>query len=381
MGNPTFAYKLGFSSSGAPIFSPAGQTNEISAGRVGVGIPTITSFQGKAGTGIVWMCDPDAGLRAWHAVPGSDGILKNIKLPQVAGLNKFQRPVFGDSRLYVSDPNGNVYCLGSPVNLPLNCTSPVDFGNVALGSSQIAQVSCTASIAINQISSAVTADLNFQVNPADLPQGAIKAGQTFTFPVVWNLTAVSTKNAVNASYGNVSPGVKSTSLTLTTNNAVTGYTSIFPIGLTGTEVSSNAFLEIAPTTVDYGGIVILDTSNIPTNQLPFTISNKGLANLTITGYAYTSLDSDVYINATISSNGSASLGDSFAAQLPVVGTLIVGNGQVSVQSSFSPTNGKWLDGIFVTVYVHRWLICLYQVPVTMYLILLSGPQEESRRSS
>lgn len=70
VGFPTYVYKLGFSGSGVPVFTQVGATTETSAGRVGVGIPTITTYQGKAGTAILWMCDPDAGLRAWYAVPG-----------------------------------------------------------------------------------------------------------------------------------------------------------------------------------------------------------------------------------------------------------------------------------------------------------------------
>lgn len=92
VGYPTYVYQLGFTAAGVPNFNLAAQTNEVSAGRVGVGIPTITSYQGKAGTAILWMCDPDAGLRAWYAIP-QNGAMKTINLPQVNGLNKFQRPV------------------------------------------------------------------------------------------------------------------------------------------------------------------------------------------------------------------------------------------------------------------------------------------------
>lgn len=65
----TYAYKLNFDSSGRPQFALAGQTNEVNAGRVGVGIPTITSLNGQPGTAILWITDPDAGIRAWYAVP------------------------------------------------------------------------------------------------------------------------------------------------------------------------------------------------------------------------------------------------------------------------------------------------------------------------
>ena len=343
VGYPTYAYKLGFSGSGVPVFSQVGQTHENSAGRVGVGIPTVTTNGGKEGTAILWMCDPDAGLRAWYAVPGPDGFLTRINLPQVNGLNKFQRPVFGDTRLYVTDANGGLYCLGSPVNLPLNCTSPVNFGEVALGSNATQHVSCNANIAITRIESAVTGDTHFEVDPSTLPQGPVAQGASFTFPVTWNLVNANSGNTANASYGNVSPGVKSTPLTLTTVNAVEGYSTKFPISLTGTEVSQNAFLVEAPITVDFSGLVLLPNQNTPTVTAPFTISNAGLSPLTILGYAYTTDDLDnnniAYTNVT-TSGGTSDLGVGFTSQnLPAVGTVIQGGSQISVDSVFTPVNG------------------------------------------
>lgn len=355
IGYPTYVYKLGFDGNGVPLFTQVGATTETSAGRVGVGIPTITTYQGKAGTAILWMCDPDAGLRAWYAVPNSDGTMKTINLPQVNGLNKFQRPSFGDTRLYVTDAEGTVYCLGSPVNLPLNCTSPVDFGSVALGSSQTETVTCKAIIAINEITSITTGDANFQVNAANLPQGPVAAGTTFSFPVIWNLSTIHNGNTANASYGNVSPGVKSTALTLTTLNGVGGYSTTFPISLTGTEVSQNAFLVIAPITVDYSGIVLLNyPEDVPTNSLSFTITNAGLSPLTILGYAYTTDnldDDDIDWTNTTFGGATQDLGYGFtASDLPVVGTVIAGGGQISVDSTFTPVNGTGNYGSFFEVW-------------------------------
>lgn len=343
VGYPTFAYKLGFSGSGTPVFTQTGKTHESSAGRVGVGIPTVTTNGGKEGTAILWMCDPDAGLRAWYAVPGPDGYMKTINIPQVNGLNKFQRPAFGDTRLYVTDPNGGLYCLGSPVNLPLNCTSPVNFGQVALGSSSTQQVTCKANIAITQIESAVTGDANFEVDASTLPKGPVAQGATFSFPVTWNLVIAKTGNTANASYGNVSPGVKSTPLTITTVNAVQGYSNKFPISLTGIEVSKDAFLVEAPTTVDFSGLVLLSGQDTPSVTDPFTISNAGLSPLTILGYAYTTDDLDdsnvTYTNVTLK-DGAFDLGVGFTSEnLPAVNTVIQGGGQVSVEAKFTPLNG------------------------------------------
>jgi len=133
--------------------------------------------------------DVDAGLRAWYAVP-QNGVLKTINLPQTNGLNKFQRPAFGDGRLYVTDANGVIYCMGSPVALPLNCTSPVQFGSVALGSTAMRTVNCTANIPITKILGATVGNAQFQVSNASFPSGPLTKGQTFSFPVTWNLADV-----------------------------------------------------------------------------------------------------------------------------------------------------------------------------------------------
>ena len=343
VGFPTLAFKLGQDGNGVPVFSQVGQSHGNSAGRVGVGIPTITSLNGKPGSGIVWMADPDVGLRAFAAVPGEDGYLVDIPLPQINGANKFQRPAFGDTRLYITDSNGVLYCLGSPVNLPLNCTTPVDFGNVALGSSAMSSVTCTANIAIAAVDGTTVGDASFQVSNASLPSGPVAAGSSFTFPVTWNLTKTVVENAPNASYGNTEPGIKSTALTLYTTNAVTGYATEFPIGLTGTEVSEDAFLILEPVNVDFGGVVLLNNT-VPTESSEFVIGNAGLSPLTITGYAYTTgnLDDDDidYTNATADDTGNYDLGYGFTSMsLPPVGTAIQAGQSVSVPLIFNPLNG------------------------------------------
>jgi iron transport multicopper oxidase len=71
VGFPTQVYKLGKDAAGNPQFTLVAQTAENSAGRVGVGIPTITTLNGKPGTAILWVSDVDAGLRAYNAVPQS----------------------------------------------------------------------------------------------------------------------------------------------------------------------------------------------------------------------------------------------------------------------------------------------------------------------
>ncbi|KKY27503.1 putative wsc domain-containing protein [Phaeomoniella chlamydospora] len=357
VGYPTYAYQLGFTSAGVPKFTQTGQTSESSAGRVGVGIPTVTSLDGQEGTAILWMTDPDAGLRAWYAVPDSStGLLKTISLPQVNGLNKFERPVFGDTRLYVIDSNGIIYCLGSPVNLPLNCTSPVSFGEVALGSEETETVTCTAIIDVTSVDGLTVGDSHFEASNASLPIGEIKAGESFSLPVTWDLTNVSVTDKANASYGNTYPGVKSTALTLYTTNAVTGYSTVFPISLTGTEVSNDAFLETTTPTVDFGGVVITNDS-IDAIDSTLVIENAGLSPLTITGYAFTTDELDegnVYWTNITCSDGSCDLGTGFtSSNLPDVGTVIAATTSISVDLKFCPIDGVgayssyfqiWSDG-------------------------------------
>ena len=342
VGYPTYAYKLGFSSSGVPVFSLAGQSNEISAGRVGVGIPVVTTYNGQAGTAIVWMTDPNAGIRAWYAVP-QNGVLKTITMPQIGGANKFQRPAFGNSRLYTTDANGILYCLGAPINLPLNCTSPVNFGSVALGSKGTETVTCTAVIGITKVLYGTVTDPYFSFSNASLPQGALAAGAQFSFPVTWDLTNATVSNAVNASSGSVQPGIKSAALTLFTTNAVVGYSTQLPISLTGTEVSEAPFLEVTPPTVDFSGIVLLANQPIPTTTLPFVISNAGANPMQILGYAYTAQDlseNPSLTNVTFFNNGTSNLGNGFtSSNLPPVGTVVPAGDSISVDTTFVPISG------------------------------------------
>ncbi|KAI7470730.1 WSC-domain-containing protein [Hortaea werneckii] len=345
VGEPTPVYKLGFTSSGAPSFSLVGKTAEKSAGRVGPGVPVITTFKGRPGTAIMWSTDPDAGLRAWYAVPNPDQTMTRINLPQIGGVNKFQRPAFGDGRAYTTDANGVLYCLGAPVNLPMQCSSPVDFGDVALGSNKTQALNCTALIPITAVDGVTVGDLNFVVDSSTVPKAPIPKGATFTFNIKWDLTNVTVRPVVNASYGNTTSGVKSTALTLATTNGVGGHTTSFPLSLTGNEVSNAAFLSVTPQTVDFGGLVLGLSDEQPSSLPSFTIANLGKSAMEILAYAYTSggeeeddddIDGIDYFNATYrQSDGAWDLGREFTAPyLPSVGGILLAGQQVSIRATF-----------------------------------------------
>ena len=342
VGYPTYVWQLGYADNGMPQFNYAGESNEVSAARVGVGTPTITTYQGQPGTAILWITDPDAGLRAWYAVPDSSQTLQIINLPQIGGANKFQRPVFGNGLVYTTDSNGNVYCLGAPVNLPLNCSS-VDFGNVALGLAATTSVNCTTLIPVT-LNGMTVGDPTFQVSNSTLPQGQLPTGRTFSFPVTWNLTDVVLEISANATYPEVTPGIKSTSLTIYTTNGEEGYTTSFPISLAGNEVSKAAYLALSPLTVDFGGLVLGVSGEDPSATMTAQIANLGLNSMTILGYAWTvgrAIDPlTIWTNSTQDANGTWNIGPGFTSTtLPPIGAVFTSGESQLIEVTFNATNG------------------------------------------
>jgi hypothetical protein len=109
---PLAAYAFTPSSNGSALFTLAGKSSIMNRHLDGVGTPTVTSNQGKAGSGIVWVTDVDKGLLAYKAVP-VNGSLVEIPLPIVEGALKYGRPVFGDGRVYVIDGTGRLVVLGA----------------------------------------------------------------------------------------------------------------------------------------------------------------------------------------------------------------------------------------------------------------------------
>ncbi|KAH0537068.1 hypothetical protein FGG08_006109 [Glutinoglossum americanum] len=335
-GSPTLVYALGLDQNGGPLFSKVGQSPDNSAGRVGVGVPTITTNKGQPGTGIVWITDVDAGLKAYHAVPDANGKLIKINLPATGGINKFQRPAFGDGRLYVTDNNAHVICLGSPVSLPLNCSNPIVFGDVGVGSAVTLLINCTALIPITKINGVTTSSPTYQASNDSLPQGPLAQGATFSFPVTWNLTQELIQDAQNASFGAVTPGVKSGSLVIFTTNGVPKFSTSYPIGLEGNTVSSKPFLQITPAEVDCGGIVVNGSGAASGLDSTFIISNLGLQTLTIGGYAYAAdLDPPVDFTNVTTTGNITTIGPEFtSSDLPAVGSTIPPGGSVTVPINF-----------------------------------------------
>lgn len=334
VGFPTAAYKFGHDSNGLPLFTLVGKSATNSAGRVGIGIPTITSYKGQAGTGIIWVADPSNGLQAFEAVP-TDGVLQPIPLPPTGGLNKFIRPAFGNGRVYVSDSNGNLMCLGAPVSLPLQCSQQVDFGSVNIGSTETVQVNCTALIPITSVNGCATGNAEFVCDNSTLPKGPVAQGAQFSFPVTWNLTQSTIQDEANASTPHVLPGAVSTNLDLYTTNGVAKYSNIVPISLTGTTVSLVPFLEITPPEVDFGLIVIGSDDQQTGLDATFLVTNAGSQDLTILGTAWTNRTNPQEAPVVYTNISNGDLGAGFtSSSIPQAGDVIPAGSSISVPVNF-----------------------------------------------
>lgn len=106
-----YAFTSHTNSSSSELFKLAGKSAGSNSHWGGIGIPTVTSNQGKPGSGIVWVTEPEQGLLAFKAVPENETLVE-LKLPKVEGANKYARPVFGDGRVYIIDGKGRLIALG-----------------------------------------------------------------------------------------------------------------------------------------------------------------------------------------------------------------------------------------------------------------------------
>lgn len=246
-----------------------------------------------------------------------------------------------------SDARSNLICLGSPVSLPLNCSSPIDFGDLSLGSTATINVNCTALIGITKLNGLVTADPAFQALNSSLPQGPLAAGDKFSFPLTWNLTQANIEDAQGASFGSVAPGVKSSSVVIFTTNAVPQFSNSLPVSVQGNEVSNLPFLAVSPAEVDMGGIVIGGPGAATGLDSSFIISNVGLQPLTITGYGYTDdIEPPVqYTNVTFGEN--SQIGELFtSSDLPAVGTIVSPGSSLTIPIKFKATEVGNYQNIF-----------------------------------
>ncbi|KAJ8117423.1 hypothetical protein OPT61_g1374 [Boeremia exigua] len=217
---------------------------EKNAQAIGVGHGTTTSLDGRDGTGLYWMTDVEGPkLRVYDATPPSDGgPLKLLRAFNFGNPGKFSHPVFGDGKAFIG-ATGSLYAFGSPVNLPLNCSGPINFAKTSVnGTSDALPITCTANVATTITSFNVSGSANFAIakeSSPDLPL-VLESGQQFSFQARFIPKAV---------------GPLSSDVIIASSNAVAGASSSTPVTLSGTSNSANALFTIQPITVSFNSTI------------------------------------------------------------------------------------------------------------------------------
>ncbi|KAK8010828.1 wsc domain-containing protein [Apiospora arundinis] len=266
----THIWKFGCDDKGNVAFTRAGDTRESNANILGVGHGTTTSLNGRQGSGLLWTSDVEGlNLRIYKAIPES-GSLTMINSFNVPGSMKFGRPVFGDGICYVASNQGYIYGFGSPVNLPLNCTSPSDFGSVNLGDQSAAQtVSCTANVQTQVTSVDLLGNPNFVFSGVPQLPLTVAQGNSFTF---------------QATFAPKQAGPLSSSALVNTTNSQAGFAINTPVKLIGTGISKAPLLLVSPNTVSFSGVITGQMTD-GVNQSAI-LQNQGSSTLTISSLLF-----------------------------------------------------------------------------------------------
>ncbi|KAM0273271.1 hypothetical protein ACHAQH_008340 [Verticillium albo-atrum] len=296
---PTIVFRFSCAN-GVPSFNKEAETPESNAYTLGVSHGTVTSLNGEAGTAMLWTTDvqnPPGQLRIYDAVP-RDGELTLLRKWEIAGVTKFSRAVFGDGIMYLGTTLGLFYGFGAPINRPIECTSPLEFGAVSLeGSGETLTMTCTALIntVVNDIS--LREETDFSISGLPTFPLTLTTGQTFT---------------VDAAFTPTDLGLLSTDVNIETENSVAGYRTTTSARLTGTGETDNPRLSISPKEIDFVN-VITGESAPPTNNV--MLSNEGNSALTINEIRYSET-----INGTLqtwdSTSGALAIGPFTIRNLP-----------------------------------------------------------------
>ncbi|THX48801.1 WSC-domain-containing protein [Aureobasidium pullulans] len=315
----THVFKFSCSAGGDPQFTLVSNTPEKNAYILGVGHGTTTSLNGQEGTGLLWTTDVEGyNLRIYDAIPPADGgNLKLLRAFNIPGVTKFSRPVFGNGIAYVGTTQGYLYAFGSPVNLPLNCSSPYEFPNTAIGNvSAPLSITCKALIDLTVTGVGLTGNPNFKVGAVNTPL-ALTAGQTFS---------------VSATFAPNTVGLLSSDILVNTTNNVAKYSGSTPITLKGTSNSAKPLLAIAPNTVSFNIVAGQQADGVTQSSL---ISNRGDKLLTVQSIQYsTTSESGPWVTPNITTDGAVQVGYFTFFNMPAT---IEGKTVSTVNINYNPT--------------------------------------------
>ncbi|KAK0545893.1 hypothetical protein OC845_004877 [Tilletia horrida] len=344
--SPTIAFKLTSDSNGNPNFVQVGQTADSSTNGRGIGHTTTTSYMGQPGSGLLWVTDLTNGnIRVYPAVPPANGNMSAIFIGTLPnGGVKYQRVVPGNGRMYIVGTSGYVSGFGSPVNQPLNCTTPLAFGTVVQGQNMTLPVTCKANIN-TQISNVTVSDPSIKISnfPAN-GTSYTATSASFAFNVTWSPTKLALFT------GSVNIGL---------TNGKAGYVTNLPIVIRGNVVAAAPSFQLTPNNVAFGGLVPGSTETVGGLNKSIQLSNLGLGNLNIIGWDFdevwgTNLDTssddddgpDFDLDGTMDNN--TSTGNFTLYDMP---STIATQSSVGLTLNFNPNiNGDWKANL--TIYTN-----------------------------
>ncbi|KAF2213468.1 hypothetical protein CERZMDRAFT_39261 [Cercospora zeae-maydis SCOH1-5] len=317
-GYQTKAFKFSCNEAGRAVFTHVSQTPENNAGILGTGHGTVTTLDGREGSGLLWTTDREGqNLRIYEAMPPADGgNLKLIKAFNFPDVTKFAKMSFGDGIAYIPTTNGVLHAYGSPVSLPLNCSSPYDFPQTPIGNtSTVLRISCKANIRTTLGQLGVSGNPNFRIDGLPNTPLSLNTGDTFSF---------------NAYFVPKTVGLLSSDVLANTSNAVAGFSSSTPITLRGNATSATPLLAISPGVVSFTSMV----GSGPSSNSAF-FRNNGDSLLTLRNVSYSiRSESGPWITPNVTSDGRAQVGPFTFSNVP---TTIAANGQAVVGITYNPT--------------------------------------------
>ncbi|EON63806.1 hypothetical protein W97_03034 [Coniosporium apollinis CBS 100218] len=315
----THIFKFSCDASGDPKFTKVADTPEKNAYVLGVGHGTTTSLNGQEGTGLYWQTDVEGyNLRIYNAVPTQAGSLTLLKHFNIPAVTKFSRPVFGNGRAYIGTTNGYLHGFGSPVNLPLNCSSPYTFDKTPVGSiSQPLTVTCLANIDTQVTGLALTGNQNFNISSIPPMPFTLAKGKTFSF---------------QAQFAPKSVGPLSSDVLVTTTNAVVDYSKNTPISLKGTANSAAPLLAISPNTMSFSVVVGQENGGSAQSAI---FANRGDAILKINEIMYSQTSEKEGWVTPNTTNAGVQVGPFTVTNVP---TTIAPNDVATVGISYNPSS-------------------------------------------
>jgi hypothetical protein len=290
---PTHVFKFSCDSNGNAVFTKVTDTPDDNAYIIGTSHGTTTSLNGQADTGLLWFTDVQGqGLRVYDPIPPSNGgPLRSLRNFTVPWVTKFSRPVFGDGRVYVSSTQGYLYGFGSPINAPLNCSSPYDLGSVPINNvSAPITIRCIA-VTDTTITSVSLADTNdFKISDIPLLPLPLSVGQSFNFDAIISPSSV----------GEISKDV-----VINVNNAQTGFSSTSLVTLKATSRSAIPVLAIAPNSILFSVI-----AGQPSTKQSTLFWNFGDSLLTLKNVSFSPVSRDgPWVQPNTTSDGNSHIGD------------------------------------------------------------------------